>query len=146
MPLPAKRAEPRAGIFCPTAFALCPRFSKISYALASLKATIVLPAFARSCFVDGGEKRNSPLRIRTACDKPAASLFTHPDCATLVAPLCCAKRVRRNAKPSFRLRREGGRAKQRPGESICVRDCSGYRPVAKACACMSEKPGPKATP
>jgi hypothetical protein len=32
--------------------ALCPRFSKISYAPTTLKATIVLPAFARSCFAD----------------------------------------------------------------------------------------------
>jgi hypothetical protein len=42
--------------FAPLAFALALRFSKISYALATLKATIVLPAFARSCFADPEEK------------------------------------------------------------------------------------------
>jgi hypothetical protein len=46
---PAKRAEPRAGIFCPTVVPAAPRFCKSSYALATHKATIVLPAFARSC-------------------------------------------------------------------------------------------------
>jgi hypothetical protein len=37
-------------------FAPTPRFSKISYAPATLKATIVLPVFARSCFADGVRK------------------------------------------------------------------------------------------
>jgi hypothetical protein len=32
---------------------LCPRFCKISYVLATPQTTIVLPAFARSCFDDG---------------------------------------------------------------------------------------------
>jgi hypothetical protein len=57
-PLPRKPGRPRAGIFCPTAFTLGHRFSKTSYALATLKATIVLPAFGRSCFADGEKKRN----------------------------------------------------------------------------------------
>jgi len=42
--------------FAPLAFALPLRFSKISYAPATHKAIIVLPAFARSCFADTGEK------------------------------------------------------------------------------------------
>ena len=52
--------------------------------------------------------------------------FTHPDYASLVDPLSCAKRVRNkfkisiNKKPSFRLRREGGQAQQRPGESAAL--------------------------
>jgi hypothetical protein len=49
--------------FAPLAFPLAPRFSKISYALATLKATIVLSDFARSCFADGeGEKILSSIR------------------------------------------------------------------------------------
>jgi len=36
--------------FAPLRSLIGPRFSKISYVLAALKATIVLPAFARSCF------------------------------------------------------------------------------------------------
>jgi hypothetical protein len=43
--------------FAPLAFAHSPRFSKISYAPAAHKATIVLPAFARSCFADTGEEK-----------------------------------------------------------------------------------------
>ena len=38
--------------FALLSLALCPRFSKISNALATHKATIVLPVFARSCFAD----------------------------------------------------------------------------------------------
>jgi hypothetical protein len=62
---PANQPEPRAGIFCPTAFALAPRFCKIFYALATLKAIIVLPAFARSCFADTGKENlvNLPVAL-----------------------------------------------------------------------------------
>jgi hypothetical protein len=45
---PANKAEPRAAKSCPTAFALAPASGKYCYALATLQATIVLPAFARS--------------------------------------------------------------------------------------------------
>ena len=39
--------------------------------------------------------------------------LTHPDYATLVDPLCCAKRVKKKIKiPLSAQRREGGRAKQ----------------------------------
>jgi hypothetical protein len=37
----------------------------ISYALAAHKATIVLPAFVRSCFADRGKKEN-PINLPVA--------------------------------------------------------------------------------
>jgi len=54
---PANRAEPRLESFALLRSLIAPRFSKISYALATLKATIVLPAFALSCFADGGKEK-----------------------------------------------------------------------------------------
>jgi hypothetical protein len=59
--LPHRAFAPQTGqnhgleSFAPLRSLIVPRFCKISYALASLKATIVLPAFARSCFADGGK-------------------------------------------------------------------------------------------
>ena len=45
--------------FAPLRSLIGPRFSKISYVLAALKTTIVLPAFARSCFCRP-ELQNTP--------------------------------------------------------------------------------------
>jgi hypothetical protein len=45
--------------FAPLAFALFPRFSKISYAPATRKPTIVLPTFSRSCFADREIRENT---------------------------------------------------------------------------------------
>jgi len=54
-PCPANRAEPQAAIILPR-----PHFpnasAKTCYASAAAQAAIVLPAFARSFPVDGGEK------------------------------------------------------------------------------------------
>jgi hypothetical protein len=46
-----------------------------------------------------------------------ASLLTHPDYATLVAPLCFAKRVKNNCffKPPFRAAKRGGASEAMTG-------------------------------
>jgi hypothetical protein len=56
-PLPCK-ADRTTGwnLLPPLRSLIAPCFSKISYALATHKATIVLPVFARSCFADPEEK------------------------------------------------------------------------------------------
>jgi hypothetical protein len=58
---------------------LMPSFYKISYALATLKATIVLPVFARSCFADRREERRNLVGGRVLrMGDVVAWLFTHP--------------------------------------------------------------------
>ncbi|WP_256540455.1 hypothetical protein [Mucilaginibacter aquariorum] len=49
--------------FSPLRSLIGPRFSKISYAPTAHKATIVLPAFARSCFADGGGSSHLSLLV-----------------------------------------------------------------------------------
>jgi hypothetical protein len=148
-PLPRKPGRTKGWNLLPDCVRSCPSFYKISYALATLKVTIVLPVFARSCFADRREERRNLVGGRVLrMGNVVAWLFNSPDYATLVDPLCEAERVRRRLKlnPLSAQRREGGRAKQRPGESTRVRDCSGYRPAPNARRRMSIKPGPQATP
>jgi len=42
------------------------------------------------------------------CNSNCRAALTHPDIATLVAPLCRAKRVKKNKKPSLPLAEERG--------------------------------------
>jgi hypothetical protein len=111
---PANRAEPRAGIFCPTSFAHCLRFCKISYAPATHEATIVLPAFARSCFADAGKKKKSCQSTSAGARVPrvishVASLFNSPPTSLRWSTLSLRKEGEKKieAKPSFRAAKRG---------------------------------------
>ncbi|WP_221283380.1 hypothetical protein [Mucilaginibacter lappiensis] len=53
---PANRTEPGLQLFCPTLFALFPTLQQKLANAPATQASIVLPAFARSCSADGKKK------------------------------------------------------------------------------------------